>query len=105
MKRGDLSTGISAITLFVLGWITVTTLFSVLDTQTTPNPKMAVKEPAGTGTLATTALVLGSIRFTTSPVALLGTQREPAPNAIPPSPSAAATATGILATVLFVPRS
>ena len=42
MNRGPLSTGISAMTLLLAGWITETTLLSVLDTHTRPYPNTAV---------------------------------------------------------------
>src|SRR6267378_4280688 len=95
MKRGAASTGISAITSFFAGWMTVTRFFSVLETHTRPNPKIAVKEPGATLICALTELVVGSMRVT-MPFGSLGSHADPAPNAIPPSLLAGET--GIFAT-------
>src|SRR6266446_3916793 len=102
MKRGFGPTGISAITLLVAGWITLTTLLAVLETQTRLYPKTAVKESGGTRISAVISLVAGSMRDT-RPLGSLGIHAEPAPKAMPPSLLAGPT--GTFASTWLVVRS
>src|SRR5215207_2729801 len=99
MNRGFGPTGIVSVTSLVLASTRVTTLCSLLDTQTAPSPYTAAGDPGAIGISATILFVFGSMRLST-PFLSDGSHTAFELAVMPPSLSAGPT--GIVATTVLV---